>query len=211
MAEIILEWLKLNWLELFGVVSALLYVAFSIRQIIYLWPLGILSSALYVYIFYDINLYADMSLSIYYVLVSIYGWYYWMYGAASGKSDDLAIQSLRKKDIISLLFITFVLYCLIAWALLELPDRIGIPKAELPFWDAFTTATSIVATWMLTKKYIEQWLIWVIVDIISMAMYLYKGLYPTAILFLIYSIMALIGYIQWKKTFQNKEKQPLSY
>ena len=75
--------------------------------------------------------------------------------------------------------------------------------SPVPYWDAFTTALSFTATWMLARKIIEHWILWVIVDVVSMGLYLYRGLYPTLLLFAIYTIMAVLGYIQWKKTLQN--------
>jgi nicotinamide mononucleotide transporter len=86
-------------------------------------------------------------------------------------------------------------------ALLVLPVWLGMPSAAMPLLDALTTALGVVATWMLARRYLEQWLIWVFVDLLSAGMYFYKGLYPTAILFLVYTAMALVGYVAWKKEF----------
>ena len=101
------------------------------------------------------------------------------------------------------LAISFVaLYILIAYLLLVLPDKLGIAASELPYWDAFTTAASFVATWMLAKKMIDQWLVWIVVDFVAMGMYMYKGLYLTAFLFFIYTSMAVWGYYAWLKDYR---------
>jgi len=202
MLEILLHWFTLHsslLIEILGVLFALIYLYFSIRQNIWLWPFGILTSAFYIYVFYHSRLYADMGLQIYYLVVSIYGWYYWLYGGKSGKKDSLGISFVTLKSGLFLLLLTFVVYWLLLATLKNVPRWLDIPASQLIYWDAFTTAVSIVATWMLARKIIEQWWVWVVVDAVSMGLYIYKGLYPTAGLFLVYTGLAVVGYFQWKK------------
>jgi nicotinamide mononucleotide transporter len=97
-----------------------------------------------------------------------------------------------------LLGIMLVLFFLIGYVLDHYTD------SPLPYWDALTTAGSIVATWMLTRKILEHWIVWVFVDLVSMGLYLYRGLYPTAFLFLVYTIMAVVGYLEWRRS-KNKQ------
>jgi nicotinamide mononucleotide transporter len=134
-----------------------------------------------------------MGLQVYYLLVSVYGWYNWMFGAKSKKQDDLKISKINLKLGIYLIIVTILLFGVIAFILVNYTD------SELPYWDSFTTAASFVATWMLAKKIIEHWIIWVIVDFVSLGLYIYKGLYPTVILFAVYTVLAFLGYIEWKK------------
>jgi nicotinamide mononucleotide transporter len=95
------------------------------------------------------------------------------------------------------LVLTSVLFVVISQILLHYTN------SQIPYWDAFTTATSITATWMLAKKYIEHWLIWIVVDLVSSALYVYKNLYFTVFLYLVYTAMAIVGYLQWKKKIVN--------
>lgn len=188
----IFNWLVLNWLELFGTVSALVYLYFSIRQSIWLWPLGILASALYIVVYFTSKFYADMGLQVYYLIISVYGWWFWLKGKSNGNSK-IKISKCPKNKIIWLFILSIFLWLGLAYILLKYTDT------DVPWGDALTTAFSITATYMLARKYIEQWVIWVFVDAISLALYIYKGLNITAFLFLIYTVMAVIGYFKWKK------------
>ncbi len=193
MPQHILLWINNNYIELLGLVFGLLYILLSIKQNIWCWPAGFITSALYVYVFFESKFYADMGLQVYYVFVSIYGWYNWMFGAKSNKQDDLKISKTNSKLALYLLLATIVLFIFIAYILINYTD------SEVPYWDAFTTAASFVATWMLAKKIIEHWIICIIVYSVSLGLYIYKGLYPTVILFTVYTILAILGYFEWKK------------
>jgi len=188
------EWIILNWVEIFGTLLGIAYVFLSIKQNILTWLMGFLTSALYIYVFFHSKFYADMALQGYYVWISIYGWWLWSRGktSISGRSI-LPVSQLKFKPAILLSIIAIGLWTGIYFILKNYTD------SPVPFGDAFTTALSIVATWMLARKIIEHWLIWVIVDFVSLILYLYKGLYPTSILFLIYTGAAIWGYIEWKK------------
>lgn len=179
--------------EIFGAVTGLIYLYFSIRQNIWLWPLGIFTSSVYIYVFFVSKFYADMGLQGYYLVVSIYGWYHWLYGDSGNRSDELPVSRTSRRQWVVLLIITLVLFILMAWVLDRFTD------SDVPRWDAFTTAASITATWMLARKLLEHWLIWVVVDAVSMGLYVYKGLYPTVGLFAVYTLMAVKGYVEWKK------------
>ncbi len=194
MIDVVFNWFTNNYIEFFGTVFGLIYIFFSIKQNILLWPVGIITSALYIYVFFYSKFYADMSLQVYYLVISFYGWYSWLHGENKDKkTNQIQIITVTKKLGIILIVITFVLFLFIAFILKNYTD------SPLPYWDSFTTSASIVATWMLTKKYIEQWLIWIIVDAVSLGLYIYKELYSTSFLFFVYTILAIIGYFEWKK------------
>ncbi|HDR88582.1 MAG TPA: nicotinamide riboside transporter PnuC [Bacteroidetes bacterium] len=187
-------------IEIFGAVTGLIYLYFSIRQNIWLWPLGIFTSSVYIYVFFVSKFYADMGLQGYYLVVSIYGWYHWLHGASGNRSDELPVSRTSRRQWVVLLIITLVLFVLMAWVLERFTD------SDVPRWDAFTTAASITATWMLARKLLEHWLIWVVVDAVSMGLYVYKGLYPTVGLFAVYTLMAVKGYVEWKKDLLQQNK-----
>jgi len=198
MLEQILFWIFNNYIELLGALFGLLYIILSIKQNIWCWPIGLITSALYIYVFFITKFYADMGLQVYYLVVSIYGWYFWMFGGKSTKKDDLKISNVGFRRFLYLAVATAVLFGIIAFILVNFTD------SEIPYWDAFTTAGSFVATWMLARKIIEHWLIWIIVDSVSLGLYIYKGLYATVILFAVYTLLAVIGYIEWKKELKTK-------
>ena len=189
------------WIEIFGVVTGILYVILEVRQNRLLWPLGLVTSAAYVYIFFSGKFYADMSLQFYYVLISIYGWYYWSRGGTKQVKGELPVVRISRMQLL-ILSVTFAL----SWAgIYLLLDR--YTDSNVPVGDSFTTALAIVATWMLTRKIIEQWFLWIIANIVSMALYLYKGLYPTVVLYAVYTGMAVYGYLEWKRSMEHETEE----
>ena len=185
------SWLQAHYVEVLGVVFSVLYLFLSIRQNILLWPIGMISAVLYMVVFFQSKFYADMGLNAYYFLISIYGWMIWKKGGKGGK--ERPVSRIRKKMALLLLAVTSLTFLGIALLLKTYTD------SPIPYWDALTTAMSFTATWMLARKILEHWIVWIVVDLISMALYLYRGLYPTMFLFAIYTSMAVIGYLQWKK------------
>ena len=148
-------------------------------------------------VFFHSKFYADMGLNAYYFFISIYGWALWSKRESGEEGGGLEVTRISLKQGAILLLITGFFFAGIGGVLDRFTD------SPVPYWDAFTTALSFTATWMLARKIIEHWILWVIVDVVSMGLYLYRGLYPTLLLFSVYTVMAIIGYIQWKKTLQN--------
>ena len=144
----VIEWFLSNYIEVIGTIAGLVYLYFSINQKIWLWPLGILTSGFYVYIFFQNRLYADMSLNAYYIIISIYGWYVWLNGKDVNESK-CKVQRLNIKNNLILTLYVLLLWIGIAYALYKLPPLLNIPKPDLLILDALTTSASIVATYML--------------------------------------------------------------
>ncbi|MGD9978651.1 MAG: nicotinamide riboside transporter PnuC [Bacteroidales bacterium] len=190
-----MNWLINNYIELLGATIGLIYLYFEIKQKIWLWPLGIATSVLYIYIYFVSKFYADMGLQVYYLIISIYGWYHWLRGNVADPSSTkpLPVTRITFRLIVTLTSISLSLF-VILWFVL---DR--YTDSPVPVGDAFTTSLSIAATWMLARKIIEHWWVWVVVDGVSMGLYIYKGLYPTTVLFAFYTILSVVGYYQWKR------------
>lgn len=242
------DWIAENIIEIFGAVTGIAYVILEIKRNIWLWPLGIVTSAVYIYVFGREGFYANMGLQGYYLVISVYGWYIWH--GAQGKSAIIArrasgslepadppsslhpdnpvvrrasgivdqadpastlpsgnpenIDGILKDTVTDILRIdrTTAVWCAIAsatlWAVLWFVlDR--ATDSPVPVWDGLIASLSVVATWMLTRKYIEQWYVWIFANAIAVAVYLVSGLYPTAVLFLVYFVMAIIGLIKWRQ------------
>jgi len=193
------DWIAENIVEIFGAVTGIAYVILEIRRNILLWPLGIITSAVYIYVFGRAGFYANMGLQWYYLVISIYGWYMWRRRPepeqSGGKSD------VKRIGIATAAWCT--VYALALWAgLWFLLDR--ATDSPVPVWDGLIASLSVVATWMLTKKYLEQWYIWIVANAVAVVVYLSSGLYPTAMLFFVYFVMAIIGLIKWgKKPLKN--------
>ncbi len=192
-----MQYLQQHYIEILGAILSLIYLYLSIKQKVSLWVFGFLSALLYIFVFYRSQLYAIMTLQFYYVAVSIYGWVSWRVGKQA-TGEELPARRSSFKNIIFLLGFGFLIFLAYYFFLLKYTD------AFFPLIDSFTTAFSIIATWMLARKLIEHWLFWIVIDSISAGLYFYRGLYPTAILFIVYAIMAIVGWIEWKKS-MNKE------
>jgi nicotinamide mononucleotide transporter len=193
------QWILDNYLELIGTVTGFVYLYFSVKQKVWLWPVGLATSAFYTVVFFRSQLYADMSLNIYYLTISIYGWYHWLIRKDNAYHDSIKISTLTLRDWIIYLLSASLLSIVFALLLINIPQKIGLKPSSVPYWDAFLTATSILATWMLARKIIEQWLWWIVIDAISIGVFLYKELYFTVALFVVNTIMAVVGYIRWKR------------
>lgn len=198
MLQSLTEWFLSNKIELLGAILGILYIIFSIRQNILTWPTGLLTSLLYIIIFFKSGLYAAMGLQVYYVFISIYGWYFWLRGKNTNNKSLLPVQFVIKKLWIKIGLISVLIYSVILFILIKYSD------SDVPFLDSLTTSLSIIATWMMAKKYIEHWIIWIFVDVVSSGLYIYKNLWPTVILFIVYTVMAFFGYIEWKKDLKTK-------
>jgi nicotinamide mononucleotide transporter len=191
-----LPWFSDRAIEIVAVAFSIAYLYFSIRQKILLWPMGMVSAMLYMVVFYQSKFYADMGLNGYYIIVSVYGWIHWSRkGEVKGRAP--VISRINRKMLLILGFLTLIAFGAIGWLLDHYTD------SPVPYWDALTTAASFTATWMLARKILEHWIVWIVVDAISMGLYLYRGLYPTLILFGVYTTMAVIGYLEWKKSYMR--------
>lgn len=193
------DFFQVYGLEILGTLASIVYLYYSIREKIWCWPWGIVASVVSITIFFTVRLYADMGLQFYYLFISIYGWYYWLHGKSKQSGSHVVITRTLSFQWFLLLLAGIGTYILILGVLLYVPDWLQIEKSSMPYLDALTTAASIIATWMLARKLIEHWLLWIVIDALSMGMYLYKGLYFYAFLFVVYTVGALIGYVEWRK------------
>lgn len=140
-----------------------------------------------------------MFLQLYYVLMGFYGWIHWArIDSASSNKKELPVSKLKLGQAILFLMFTLLLWLVIAKLLIRFTD------SPVPWIDAFTTAFSFSATYMLARKILEHWIIWVVVDFISVALYFYRGLYPSIVLFAIYTVLAVFGYLEWKKQWKQE-------
>ena len=188
----LIEWLSNNYIEVFGAIAGIVFIFLEIRVSVWLWPVGIITSAVYVWVFLNEKLYADMSLQVYYIVISIFGWIWWLKGT-SRENEKLQITNLQFKTGIRLMLIFVILFAAM-WSTLKY-----LTDSPVPAWDAFITAGSAVATWMLARKILQHWLLWIIVNAAAVTLFIKIGLYPTAILYAVYGIMSFIGLREWRK------------
>ena len=192
-----------QYIEILGTAVGLIYLWQEYRASIYLWITSIIMPAIYLYVYYQAGLYADFGINIYYLVIALYGWFAWRYNfSLRGKrkeSKELSISHIRQGVIIRLAILFLAAWAIISYILIHYTN------STVPFTDAFTTALSIVGMYMLARKYIEQWWVWLVVDITSCALYIYKELYFTAVLYALYAIIAIFGYRKWKQLMNNEK------
>jgi nicotinamide mononucleotide transporter len=179
-------------LELFAALISAISVYLSVRQNIWSWPTAIVSVLMYTVVFFDAKLYADMGLQFIYAVLSVYGWYEWLYG---GKNRT-ELHVTRTTPSLGGLLTAIAL--LGAGALGLLLQR--TTDAALPFMDSFLSSTSLVAQWMMTRKKLENWLVWIGVDVLYVGMFIFKHLYLTAGLYAVFLVLAVRGYIDWRRS-----------
>ncbi|MCK9408402.1 MAG: nicotinamide riboside transporter PnuC [Bacteriovoracaceae bacterium] len=178
--------------EIVAVILGLISVYLVTRQNVWCYPLGIISVFAYIFIFFDVKLYADMGLQVFFIVLQVYGWYKWLYG---GNGHSTLHVSWASRHVYTLTaFFTVSATTLLGFVLHQLTD------ASLPYVDSFLAVLSMAAQWMMAKKYIENWILWTIVNIGSIGMYGVKGLYFTMFLYTVYFGLALLGYAEWKRS-----------
>ena len=180
-------------LEFGGLLFGLLCVWFLIRQNVLTWPAGIIYVLISLVIFIQARLYADFILHIFFLALNIYGWYHWV-SPTNGETNKLLVTSSGFK-LMSIILVLSVIGTYVSGRLLS-----EYTDASLPYWDSTTSVLSIAAMWLTAKKKIENWIIWLVVDVLATGIYYYKGLYFYCLLYLVYIGMAVAGYLSWRKS-----------
>ena len=191
----IFNYLLQNWLEFTAVFFAILYLILAVNQNIFCWVAGIVSSILYFFIMRSAGLYMEAYLQIFYVFMGLYGWLQWRKGNQIDKNYIVNTWSMLEHFYaISLILALSVLSGLLLKSYTD---------AALPFFDAFVTWGAVVATYMVAKKLLENWIYWLVIDSISILLFISRDLFPTAFLFGLYIVIIFFGYKSWKKVLEK--------
>ncbi|PKF73466.1 nicotinamide riboside transporter PnuC [Chryseobacterium sp. PMSZPI] len=200
-------------LEASGAIFGTLSVYFSIKKNIWVYPSGIISTLIYVYILFNFGLLGDCLINVYYTIMSIYGWILWAKNSEDHVHVDVTWASRKEwiyasiLFILSLAFVTFIYYCKPYIDNLE-SSYLGLYHLDWANWmDIFTTSIFLVGMWFMAKQRIENWIFWIIGDLICIPMMIFKGLGITSVQYLVFTIMAILGYLNWKKSFKEKKVQ----
>jgi nicotinamide mononucleotide transporter len=188
-------------LELVAVLFGIVSVFLSVREKIWSWPTALVNVALYFVLFYETGLYSDMGLQAVYFVLSLYGWYEWLYGGAGRTTLTVSRTPARLWAILIAIAIVF-------WAILGRLTS-GLPGVALPYVDAATATTSLVAQYMMTRKLLENWALWIAVDVVYIGMFIFKGLYLTAGNYAVYLGLAVLGHIAWKRSLATSMTAPV--
>ena len=182
-------------LDITATIVGLVYIWLEYRASIYLWIAGIIMPAIDIFLYYEAGLYADFGMAIYYTLAALYGYAVWKWGKKRGTAADeqLPITRFPRRKVlpVALLFA-------VAWAAIY-EILIHFTNSDVPITDSFANALSFVGLWALARKYLEQWMVWIVVDVVLSALYIYKGIPFKASLYALYVVIAVAGYFKGKK------------
>ena len=186
-----------GWWEIPAVLGAIIYIVLAARKNRWCFFYGLISSAIFIYLTLQLKLYFDSFINAYYVIMSVYGWIDW---SKADKDHEVPVVKIGWKKLMIYSLVFLALAALIGWWAEHYTDD------ALPYWDSLTTVFALLATFWVVKRYIENWIIWLVIDTISCVIYLYKGLPLTSLLFLTYAIMSIYGYINWQKNWKASRK-----
>ena len=186
-------------LDLIGAIIGLIYIWQEYKACTWLWITGVIMPVVYMFVYLEAGLYADFGMQVYYTCAAIYGLLVWKFCRKKGQSagEDMPITHVRRS-----LLLPSLLFFLIAWAVVWVV-LVRFTNSTVPVADAFGNALSFVGLWWLARKYVEQWLVWVVVDTELSLLYIYKGIPFTAILYAIYVPMAVAGYFKWRRMMKS--------
>lgn len=186
-----MEFIAKHWLDIVTTVLGLAYILFEYRASVWMWLVGFMMQALGIVLYYQKGLYADCGMEFYYLAMTVYGYWKWVHGSSEKK--ELPIRHFPRKLILPWLgiitLVWFVIYLILT----------NFTNSNVPIADSFTTALSIIGIWALAHKYLEQWFIWIAVDVVTCGLYFFKDIPFKASLYAIYVIIAVFGYLKWKK------------
>lgn len=189
--------IQTSMLEWVAVICGVASVYYSMRENILVYPTGIVSVLIYVYLAFQYKLYADMGVNGYYFVMSVYGWYFWT--NTDGAKEQVSVTLNSAKENLYSLALLFGSFGLLFFVLINFTD------SDVPAWDAATTAFAILGMWLMARKKLENWIAWIITDLISIPLYFYKGLVLTSFQFLIFTVLATMGYFAWKKSLEKTQ------
>lgn len=181
------------FLEIFAVGMNIISVVYAKQNNILVYPTGLIGTGIFVYILFNFSLLGDMIINGYFFIMSIYGWYYW-----SRKKDEVFINNvsrLEKKEYIQLVFLALGSLLFIYFVYVQFDKW----NSWTAYVDNITTAIFFVAMWLMAKRKIESWIFWIIGDLITVPLYFYKGLTISSLQYIIFTVLAILGYISWKK------------
>ncbi len=187
------DFLASHWLDMFTTILGLLYIWLEYRASILLWFVGIIMPALDIYLYWSHGLYGDAGMAAYYTLAAVYGYCIWKFKKTRKQKLSLPIAFMPKKQ-----YLPAALFLLAAWGITYFV-LITWTNSTVPVLDSFTNALSFVGLWALARKYAEQWLFWIVVDAVCTVLYVHKGIPFKALLYGLYIVIAVLGYIKWRK------------
>ena len=186
-----MNFLASHWLDITTTALGLAYILLEYKASVWMWVVGFMMQALGIVLYYQKGLYADCGMEFYYLAMTVYGFIAWM--RHSTKKEDLPIRHMPQKTALAWLGIGLACWAAIYFILSRFTN------STVPVLDAFTTAFSIVGIWALARKYLEQWFVWIVVDVVTCGLYFYKDIPFKASLYGLYVVIAVMGYFKWRQ------------
>ena len=186
-----IDFLTAHWLDIVTTVLGLAYILLEYKASVWMWAVGFAMQALGIVLYYQKGLYADCGMEFYYLAMTVYGWWKWIHGTPT--KEALRITHFPKRLVLPWLAMIAAIWGVIYWLL------VTFTNSNVPLADSFTTALSIVGIWALAHKYLEQWFIWIAVDMVTCALYFYKDIPFKASLYGLYVVIAVFGYLKWRR------------
>jgi nicotinamide mononucleotide transporter len=177
--------------EIVAVLLAIAYLLLAVRENILCWYCALFSTAIFIFLFWDVRLLMESALNVFYLIMAVYGWQQWKYGGT--KKSGVIISTLDRRQNIMIIGVILIMTLISGWLLAQHTDAVW------PYVDSFTTWASVITTVMVAKKILENWLYWLVIDSVSVPLYIDRGLYLTAILFLGYLVIVIFGYFKWRR------------
>lgn len=193
--QAIIGFFQKSSLELIAVAFALAYLILAMRQNIWCWACAFVSTVLYTWIFFDVSLLMESLLNVYYMAMAIYGYWVWV---SKRKKTSMSITMWTSYQHVIALTIVAML-TLISGYILSIRT-----EAAWPYLDSFTTWGAVITTYMVARKVLENWVYWLVIDSVALFLYLERGLYPTALLMMIYLVLVVIGYVAWSREYRQQ-------
>ena len=185
------EFLIAHWLDIVTTVLGLAYILLEYKASVWMWAVGFAMQALGIILYYQKGLYADCGMEFYYLAMTVYGYWRWIRGNVS--KEPLHIRHFPRRLILPWVLLIATVWAVIYWIL------VAFTNSNVPLADSFTTALSIVGIWALAHKYLEQWFIWIAVDVVTCVLYFYKDIPFKASLYALYVVIAIAGFYKWRQ------------
>jgi nicotinamide mononucleotide transporter len=191
------EWLGL---ETVAVLLGIAYLLFAMRENSLCWYCAFISTGIYIWIFGDVSLYMESALNAYYMVMAVYGWYQWQRGGSSANGIKLSVWGIKQH--MAAISLVLILSVVSGYLLSQNTE------ARMPYIDSFTTWGSVITTFMVARKVLENWLYWIVINSVAIFLYIDRDLYQTAGLYGLYIILSVIGFIAWRKAYFEQSPEP---
>lgn len=195
-----IDYITKHWIEIIGSILGIIYLYYEYRASFKMWAVGIAMSLFYTYVYVDAKFYSFALINIYFILAGIYGWIKWFKRKdIKQNNDEIDLRHCPTRLYLPISVAIISIFCILVFILKYLSD------SSVTYGDSFITTFSIVAMWMLAQRYVEQWILLIVLNIFSVFIYFQQHLYPTTIMYIIFSVVSCFGYIRWKKSVQKND------